>query len=921
MPWYTKASLPAARYWAAGYDISGIGYVVAGNSGSGAVRTNYAYNPASNTWASRAQLAAGAARYALTGFSILGIGYIAGGNSGSAATSTVNAYDPVANSWSTKASMPNARWALASFAISNIGYAIGGISGSNVTLALNEAYNPSTNTWAPSASMPTARNRLCAFVINNTGYAVGGLDASGNSLAVNEAYDPVTNTWSTKAPKPTAVAGACAFVLSNRGYVVSLTVNEVYDPNTNTWSTAESPPSSTARNYAAAFAISGVGYMAGGTDGSTVLGVVEAFVPSVIQDAAAQASGTSVFSLQAQRGRAAATAFSSNSVFTLQVQRGRDVSVAFVSQSACSANLHRILDVAALADGWSSLSAPIRGISAIAIQVAGSSAVFGRPTAPVDVGAASIGSSMLSAFPQYSATLMPHFAAGSACLVDVSRARTMEPAIITGTAVVSPSLSVAFGVTGIQASGRSEYTVQSQRGRAVTASAKGATSAISGGQVAHRAQAQASGSSVFSTHLQNISALWAQSRGSTTCSTGVRLACDAGALSAGGAVWAAYAQRATTGRAEARAGSVCSAALRRTVAIWPVVVLGTSLLLLRPGGPVEISAVSRGTSALALRLAGPVRVSVISRGTSTFLLSGAIEQLIAATIGGDTVVAAAGSLLGLEEGVYPGWPIYLDSLAGDIVIRFPTYAMEWETGGDLRTAFAETPLADYAFDLLGTRPAPRGSTDESIRFVIVGQDAQDAWQQYMDMRSKLARIGRGRLWVRDALGNRYWAYVRPMRLATTTFGVENLRHFPVSLTFRRLSDWMARSASSVTLSGDGIHIVHVSGNVPVKDLTIEIAANAANGYASPTIENYVTGERVMVDRVASTDRHRLRILTKRWVVLESSDGGTTWNDVTPALVVRSFQATVLHLEPTANILFVSGCPGATVTISWYDTYA
>jgi hypothetical protein len=528
---------------------------------------------------------------------------------------------------------------------------------------------------------------------------------------------------------------------------------------------------------------------------------------------------------------------------------------------------------------------------------------------------------MLSAFPQYSATLMPHFATGSACLVDVSRARTMEPAIITGTAIVSPFLSVAFGVTGVQASGRSEYTAQSQRDRAIAASAKGATSAISGGQVAYRAQAQASGSSVFSTHLQNISALWAQSRGSTACSTEVRLACNVGALSAGGAVWAIYAQRATTGRVEAQAGSVCSAALRRTVTIWPVVVLGTSLLLLRPGGPVEISVVSRGTSALALRLAGPVRVSVTSRGTSTLLSGGAIEQLIAAAIGGDTVVAAAGSLLGLEEGVYPGWPIYLDSLAGDIVIRFPTYAMEWETGGDLRTAFAETPLADYAFDLLGTRPAPRGSTDESIRFVIVGQDAQDAWQQYMDMRSKLARIGRGRLWVRDALGNRYWAYVRPMRLATTTFGVENLRHFPVSLTFRRFSDWMARSASSVTLSGDGTHIVHVSGNVPVKDLTIEIAANAANGYASPTIENYVTGERMTVDRVASTDRHRLRILTKRWAVLESSDGGTTWNDVTPALVVRSFQATVLHLEPTANILFVSGCPGATVTISWYDTYA
>jgi hypothetical protein len=270
---------------------------------------------------------------------------------------------------------------------------------------------------------------------------------------------------------------------------------------------------------------------------------------------------------------------------------------------------------------------------------------------------------------------------------------------------------------------------------------------------------------------------------------------------------------------------------------------------------------------------------------------------------------------------YPGWPVRLENLAGDIVIAFPTYAMEWETGGELRTSFADVPLADYSFDLLGTRPSPRGSAEESIRFVILGQDAQDTWQQYMDMRGKIARIGRGRLWVRNAAGAQYWCYVRPLSLATTTFGVENLRHIPVALTFRRLSDWKAQSASSVTLPGNGIHTVHVSGNLPVTDLAIEIAATAANGYASPTIENSITGERVIVNRVGSTDRHRLRILTATWRALESSDEGVTWSDVTPALVVGLLQATVLRLAPTANILFVSGCPSATITISWYDTYA
>jgi len=270
---------------------------------------------------------------------------------------------------------------------------------------------------------------------------------------------------------------------------------------------------------------------------------------------------------------------------------------------------------------------------------------------------------------------------------------------------------------------------------------------------------------------------------------------------------------------------------------------------------------------------------------------------------------------------YPGWPVRLENLAGNIVITFPTYAMEWETGGDLRTAFADVPMANYAFDLLGMRPAPRGAAEESIRFVIVGQDAQDAWRQYMDMRSKLARIGRGRLWVRDATGTQYWCHVRPLSLATTTFGVENLRHFPVALSFKRLSDWLAATASSVTFPGNGTHSLVVNGNVAVYDVVIEIIATAANGYASPTVENYVTGERVTVGRVASTDQHRLRILAARWAALESSDGGASWSDVTPALTVGPLQATILRLEPTANILSVSGCPSATVTISWYDTYA
>jgi len=270
---------------------------------------------------------------------------------------------------------------------------------------------------------------------------------------------------------------------------------------------------------------------------------------------------------------------------------------------------------------------------------------------------------------------------------------------------------------------------------------------------------------------------------------------------------------------------------------------------------------------------------------------------------------------------YPGWPIRLEDLAGDNVIVFPTYAMEWETGGDLRTAFAEVPLADYAFDLLGTRPAPRAASDESVRFVILGSDAQDAWRQYREMRGKLARIGRGRLWIRDAAGTRYWSYVRPLGLASPTFGVENLRHFPVVLSFKRLSDWFAETESVATLAGNGTYTVTATATVPVDDLRIEIAATAAGGYSSPSIENIATGERFTVARAGSTANHRLRIATAQWRAAESTDGGVSWTDVTEHLTVGPLQAVIIRLVPGTNTLAVTGCPAATVTIRWYDAFA
>src|SRR5437870_1756804 len=106
---------------------------------------------------------------------------VGGGDSSGAATGTVYKYDPASDSWASRADMPTARHGFGAAAgISGRLYAIGGFDGSGSCSSLgacaaNEEYDPATNGWASRASMPTARYALgVAAATNGKIYAVGG---------------------------------------------------------------------------------------------------------------------------------------------------------------------------------------------------------------------------------------------------------------------------------------------------------------------------------------------------------------------------------------------------------------------------------------------------------------------------------------------------------------------------------------------------------------------------------------------------------------------------------------------------------------------------------------------------------------------------------------------------------------------------
>jgi hypothetical protein len=160
-------------------------------------------------------------------------------------------YDPATDTWTTKASMPTPRIVFATAVYKNKIYCIGGrnIAGSanGYFSGVNEVYNPATDTWETRAPMPTPRGWVMASVVNSEIYLIGG-EPNGT---LNEVYDPATDSWVTKTPVPSAASGSDSAVVDNKIYVIGSKL-QIYDPEIDKWSQGAPPPSSMAGEGAGA---------------------------------------------------------------------------------------------------------------------------------------------------------------------------------------------------------------------------------------------------------------------------------------------------------------------------------------------------------------------------------------------------------------------------------------------------------------------------------------------------------------------------------------------------------------------------------------------------------------------------------------------------------------------------------------------
>jgi N-acetylneuraminic acid mutarotase len=265
-------SMAQARSVSGGEVISGLFYVVGGSRirPTAIFSIVERYNPATNDWTTMAPMSNG--REGMATGVLGGMLYAVGGASNVSDVATSEFYNPATNTWSSRASLPQPRFGAVGGVIGGTLYVVGGKSGTTV-FGTTYVYDDNLNTWTTGPDMSTPRRQAGGAVIDGKLYVVGGYIASDAVSAVLEVFDPATG-WSTLTPMSTARGEVAVAAVDGLLYVVggnrssnpatnSVTdVVEIYDPVRDEWTSGVPIP--TPRSEAAAGAIGGILYVAGG---------------------------------------------------------------------------------------------------------------------------------------------------------------------------------------------------------------------------------------------------------------------------------------------------------------------------------------------------------------------------------------------------------------------------------------------------------------------------------------------------------------------------------------------------------------------------------------------------------------------------------------------------------------------------------
>jgi N-acetylneuraminic acid mutarotase len=302
--WAKKTPVPTAGQYGA-VVVNGEIYVMSGSS-------NYLYNPATDTWATKTPMLTPRSSFAIT--VCQNKIYAIGGHSNG---SLNEVYDPLTDTWTTKAPMPTNRSQIKANTVDGKIYVICGKTGGPYsTLDSTDVYDPSTDSWTTKAaisnsvapykvyvpntnniwttksSLPYSVANYASAVVDNKIYVIGGQNEFGSTSNLNtvQIYDPATNNWTLgkpapnfvwqaaagattglAAPKRIYVAGGCA------GFAMGSNQNYAYEPKDDVWVNASSMP--TARYMPTMAVVNDLLYVIGGGQWMDSVAVNEQYTP------------------------------------------------------------------------------------------------------------------------------------------------------------------------------------------------------------------------------------------------------------------------------------------------------------------------------------------------------------------------------------------------------------------------------------------------------------------------------------------------------------------------------------------------------------------------------------------------------------------------------------------------------------------
>lgn len=278
--WIPRDSLKGpGKSVASAFVANGQGYVVAGLTSNGFVRSMYSYDVNQDDWDDTTSIGGlnggGLSRGSACSFSIGNKGYIClGQGDNTDFLNDVWEYDPALDVWSQKANYAgSARRGAVAFVINDIAY-VG--TGQDVTGFRKDfyKYDPATNIWGAIADFGgTARKYAVGFAIGNQGYVGTGNDG----IMRNDfwQYQVFQNMWIQKSNFPgTAREGATGWGSFPDGFIATgedinnAYCNDVWQYNyfTNAW-TQRTPLPASGRKHAVSFMIGQIAYLGTGYNG------------------------------------------------------------------------------------------------------------------------------------------------------------------------------------------------------------------------------------------------------------------------------------------------------------------------------------------------------------------------------------------------------------------------------------------------------------------------------------------------------------------------------------------------------------------------------------------------------------------------------------------------------------------------------